>query len=190
MDELVNRFLSIARDPATQSSPLNLRFAFHSLALDVITEYCFGWSMGCLSYPSNSSDPLAKLDFRHPVLVNIEHFISLHWVFKWFPILHRMPTILPKFVMKRMNEALRASAELFWSLQDQINQFVVAQEAGNEGQLKDVDHQLIFHRLMSVGRNSVDGDYEQPLTNASVIGEVCVQQPCTFQCSTNNVLIE
>jgi len=154
--------------------------------------YCFGWSLGCLSYPAGSSDPLDKLDFHHPVLVSVEQFISLQWWFKWFPILHIMATSLPEWILERTNEGVQAVTGLNRSMQDQIDQFVNAQEAGNEGKLQDVDHQLIFRRLLTIGRGSTGDKHEQPLSNQSIIEEVNIYHflDTNFCSSTENMFIE
>ena len=180
VDQLIDRLLAICHDPATQNQPLNLRFAFRSLALDVITAYCFGSSLGCLTYPDRPSDPQAKLDFKHPVLASVGDHLSHLWLFKWFPIIRIAAQNLPKIVVKRLDPITRANAELGWAMQKQIDDFVDAQKDGNAGKLKDVDHDLIFHRLLTIGRDPTESNTVEPLSKVSILGEVsdCTLQVC------------
>lgn len=123
------------------------------------------------------------------MLLGITVDLSHLWIFKWFPIVRAIGTNLPYFIVKRLDPVTRSGAELGWEMNKQVEEHMKAVNEGHKGKLKDVDHDLIFHRLLTVGHNEVKG--EEPLSRHSIVSEVnkASFRSCTrsLTCSTEQV---
>lgn len=114
--------------------PVDLYHAFRSVALDIISGYCFAQSFSTLKYPS----------FQHPILFSITEFPQLVWISHAFPFL--MPTLfsLPESILLRLTPTIKGLFNLRHSLQAQIEKLLE-----DPSQLEKDEHETIYHHLMT-----------------------------------------
>lgn len=90
-----------------------------------------------------------------------------------------------------MDPVTRVTAELGWEMNKQVEEHLKAIKEGNDGKLKDVDHELIFHRLLTVGHNEDDKAHEEALSRWSIVQEVSYHRfysrSHSLMCSTEQV---
>jgi len=111
-----------------------MSLAFRSTAIDTITSYCFGRSYGAITFPS----------FQHPLLVSMQAAVPIPWLFKAFPISHRIfPLIVTSSIMKN-NPVITGFVETKIRIMTQINELLA-----NPGSLERADREIIYHHLMT-----------------------------------------
>ncbi|KIY67663.1 cytochrome P450 [Cylindrobasidium torrendii FP15055 ss-10] len=108
VDHLVDRLGS------TPDVPIDCYYAFRAAAMDVITSYFFGQTLGCLDTPG----------FTHELLVSVSTLIKSFWISKWFPIIGIVLSRLPEWVVVKMDPRLRITFDMRDMLARQIDNFM------------------------------------------------------------------
>ncbi|KAF5355464.1 hypothetical protein D9758_006320 [Tetrapyrgos nigripes] len=113
--------------------PIDLSFAFRSLTMEIITEYCFSASYDALEYP----------DFRHPLVVVFQELIQNFWLSKYFTTPMRLFASSPTWLLLKMNPGMLDYINMKQDLEDRIDRYIK-----DESALEAVEHETIFHHLI------------------------------------------
>ncbi|KIX97334.1 uncharacterized protein Z520_06786 [Fonsecaea multimorphosa CBS 102226] len=114
--------------------PVNLRFAFAGLTMDIITDYSFSNCYNCLDEP----------DFA-PVWVQAVDSLSVQsHVNKQFPWMLSVMGLLPLWLIEKLNPHIMRMINFQISLTQQVLQIMADKDAANKNQ----SHPTIFHELI------------------------------------------
>jgi len=115
---------------------INLHFALRSVALDVITQYCFGDAM--------ASNTLDTKEFDHPVLRSNEQRLGIFWWIIKLPFLLPLVYSIPDWVADRL---FVGAKELRGLRQDSMTS--IDRILADPSQLQHSAHETIFHHLLN-----------------------------------------
>ena len=131
-----------------------MSLALRSATLDIITSYCFDRSYGLITFPS----------FEHPIIVGMQASLPMPWLFKAFPIMHRIFKVIPDSLMLKINPVTKGFAELRIHLSKQIDELLA-----DPGSLDRADREILYHHLMTPQPSK--GHFEIP-SKKSLLEEV------------------
>lgn len=118
---------------------IDIIFAAKSFTIDVIMEFCFANPLNVLRAPG----------MNHPVLKGTEEAIPMFTMFRHFPIVQYIVMNLPDKFMAWLVPELSSGVFLLRKvLSDQVDQFL----QDPEGMADGVEHEIIYHRLLGVGK--------------------------------------
>ncbi|KIW64479.1 hypothetical protein PV04_09408 [Phialophora macrospora] len=115
--------------------PVNLRFAFAGLTMDVVTEYAFANCYNCLDEP----------DFAPQWVEAVDSLSVQSHVNKQFPWLLPMMRPIPLWLVERMNPHIMRMINFQISLAQQVSQIMADKEGAST---KSQSHPTIFHELI------------------------------------------
>ncbi|KAF3941755.1 hypothetical protein ABW19_dt0201564 [Dactylella cylindrospora] len=101
---LMNKFENWSQkldDQFLAGKPVEMEYAFKSLAMDMVTTFCFGEEFGAVNHPKFKSIP---------VLVFRSYLMTLHAI-KAFPFI-KLFEKLPSFIAKRISTAIEMGQHL------------------------------------------------------------------------------
>ncbi|KZP31904.1 cytochrome P450 [Athelia psychrophila] len=134
--------------------PIDLSYAFRSVAMDIISSYCFAECYSLLTYPN----------FQHPMLRGMDSGVEFLWVLLAFPfLLVVLPWLEP--VMGYINTDLKADLDVRARLTAQVDKLLK-----DPGSLEGAEHEIIYHHLMNPKPGKSVGDFKMP-SRTSLIHE-------------------
>lgn len=92
INQLVRRLASRGRTPS------NIFLAYRTAALDIIIEYLFGYCQNSVNF----------LDFKAPLLMDIQTSVPLLWDLKCFPFIFPLLPYLPRWLAPRIYDQFQA----------------------------------------------------------------------------------
>ncbi|THX79252.1 hypothetical protein D6D05_05030, partial [Aureobasidium pullulans] len=121
MDKL-NICCSRFDDLYAANKSIKLEWALKSLTIDMVSEFCFGQSLGALYDDDFMSGPVQV--FR-------AYLHSLH-VIKAFPFVRSISQILPYAIAKRLSKTIKMANELESFSRKRVDAFITAYEGGSK----------------------------------------------------------
>uniref|UniRef100_A0A0W0G312 Benzoate 4-monooxygenase cytochrome p450 n=1 Tax=Moniliophthora roreri TaxID=221103 RepID=A0A0W0G312_MONRR len=149
IDKLILQLVKNHKD-----APAGMRSAFHSVTLDIVSQYVFRTNPDTTTYPS----------FEHPALRDLDEKVSTKWIFKHFPILvqvtNSLPTWFASLVVPGFAPQL-ATLELVSKLVDDALEKTQAEDpAEYDSEDRNMFHTIIRHaRKKDQPRHQVTREY-------------------------------
>ncbi|EEB94732.1 hypothetical protein MPER_06408, partial [Moniliophthora perniciosa FA553] len=142
-----------------KSTPANMKHAFRSVSLDVITLYTLRTSPDTTSFPF----------FDHPAILAVDGTLANLWVFKHFPTLKRVAQSLPKWLAMLVAPSSKPVLEMQQDLEKLVD--TALQDAHEyDGPDSDSDLDLnVFYTMINKAR--VQGSSPSRVTKAYLISE-------------------
>ncbi|KAK4212172.1 cytochrome P450 [Rhypophila decipiens] len=109
------------RDMYSAGKPVKVEWALKSLSFDMVSEFCFGQSLGALYHDDFMSDGVQV--FR-------TYLNSLH-VIKAFPFVRVLSQSLPLWLARRVSKTIARGKELEIFIKSRVESFVRAYEGGS-----------------------------------------------------------
>ncbi|KAM7183941.1 Cytochrome P450 [Naviculisporaceae sp. PSN 640] len=109
------------REMYAAGKPVKVEWALKSLSFDMVSEFCFGQSLGALYHDDFMSDPVQV--FR-------SYLNSLH-IIKAFPFVRVLSQSLPLWLARRVNTTVARGKELEIFVKTRVQLFVTAYEGGS-----------------------------------------------------------
>ncbi|KAJ3492973.1 hypothetical protein NLJ89_g11123 [Agrocybe chaxingu] len=116
------------------AKPADLHLAFRSVALDIITSYCFSKCFNALDAPN----------FSHHVAVTMDATLHLAWVFKHFMFLRGLVDRTPEWLGTRLMPGTKGYFDQANQLGGQIDEIL-----NDPSILQKGDHETMYHYMIT-----------------------------------------
>jgi len=138
VDKLVDRL----GDYEEKKQATDLHLAFRSVALDIITSFCFAKTFNALDAP----------DFSHHVPVTMDLTLRMAWIMKHFPFLRTLVDNTPEWIGTRLMPSTKGYFDQANQLQGQIDEIMK-----NPSILKDSPHETMYHHIIENAEKNKTG---------------------------------
>lgn len=139
LDPVINEKLAIISQRLTpmcaSGEEANLSIIFSGLTMDIISEYCFGASYGCLDMDSWGREYRDMLNGGTTTVTFLNHFTYLRVAIEVFPI----------WLLAKMNPKLSNISQFFGLIERSIER--VFKIHGKQGTY-EISHRTIFHEIL------------------------------------------
>lgn len=127
VDKLISR---LAEYPGR---PVNITRGLRSATVDIITDYCFAYSIGALDAEN----------FQHDFIVSVEESQTYFWWLKYFPFLLPMAMATPRSIAKHFGSFYRGFVVLRDDLATQIDSYLA-----DPSSIEQAEHETVYHHLI------------------------------------------
>ncbi|KAK7464782.1 hypothetical protein VKT23_005989 [Stygiomarasmius scandens] len=132
IQEKIDKLVSRIKD-YPEGEPINLTYGFRSLTMEIITSYCFATGYNTLEHPT----------FEHPLILAFHDISHLYWYMRYFAPFMRLSMAIPIWIIELINPVAVEPTRMAQDLERLISSYLK-----DENQLRDVEHETIFHRLI------------------------------------------
>ncbi|KAJ3752765.1 cytochrome P450 [Lentinula raphanica] len=130
----VDQLIALIQDHySSQDSGFQMNLAYRSVAMDLITKYCF----------AQSADTLVP-GFRHPTQRSIEDFFKRIWFERHFPFLTGFACKMPRTLVGWLLPRFKSYIDMKAALEHQIDRL-----KRNPDLISLAEHETIYHRLLN-----------------------------------------